>query len=111
MQRLNTSSKSGDLAEDDDDDELDRKSSTVSTIRSNSQSDIQMGFLGAAEDDRQNATSPSSIANQTYVYFLFVSAYTTLDRLHLHVTLLLRHGTKDWTIENLTCSLATVICR
>jgi hypothetical protein len=110
LQRLNTSSKSGDLA-DDEDDESDRKSSMVSTIRSNSQSDIQMGFLGAAEDDRQNATSPSFIANQRYVSLLFVSAYTTLDRLHFHVTLLLRHGTKDWTIENLACSLATMICR
>jgi hypothetical protein len=111
MQRLNTSSKSGDLAEDDDDDESDRKSSTISNIRSSSQPDIQMGFLGAAEDDGQNATSPSSIANQRYVYLLFASAYTILDRLHLHVTLLLRHGTKDWTIENLTCSIATMICR
>jgi hypothetical protein len=68
MQRLNTSSRSGDQAEDDDDDESDRKSSTVSTIRSNSQSDIQMGLLGAAEDDRQNAASPSSFANQRCVY-------------------------------------------
>lgn len=81
MQRLNTNGKSGDQSEEVDDNESDRKSSTVSTIRSTSQPDIQMGCLGAAEEDRQKPASPSSIANQRCVYLLFVSAYITFRSL------------------------------
>ncbi|KAF7509821.1 hypothetical protein GJ744_007332 [Endocarpon pusillum] len=62
--RLNTNTKSDDQPELLQADELGRKSSTVSTIRCNSQPDIQMGCVGAAEEDGQKPTSPSSLANQ-----------------------------------------------
>lgn len=79
--RLNTNPKSDDQPEVWQADALGRKSSTVSTIRCNSQPDIQMGSVGAAEEDRQKPTSPSSPANQRYVYFLFVRIYTNLRSL------------------------------
>jgi hypothetical protein len=76
--RLNTKSRSEDQAEEMEiDDESARKGSTVSTIRSPSQPDIQVGNLGLRDDEQQNASSPSSIANQRCVYFQFVTAYIT----------------------------------
>jgi hypothetical protein len=79
--RLNTKNVSGDQLQDRDSEELDRKSSTVSTVRSPSEPDIHMENLGATEKDRQKATSPSSIANQRCVDLSFVSTYIIFDRL------------------------------
>ncbi len=61
--------------------DLGRKSNTISTSRSQSQPDIEMGCVGATEEERQNPASPSSLANQRWVHLLLVRAYRDLRAL------------------------------
>ena len=79
--RLNTNTVSDDQPEFLQADDLCRKSNTVSTSRSKLQADTHMGCVGAAEEERQKPTSPSSLANQRWVRLLLVRAYRNLRSL------------------------------
>lgn len=94
--RLNTKGKSDDESEEREVEEVDQRSSTVSTVRSPSQPDIEMGSLGVGEDDSQKPTSPSSVANQRCVYLLFVSVDITSWSHGSHCHVALRHGDKGF---------------
>jgi hypothetical protein len=108
--RLNTKGKSEDKQEEPEAGDSDRKRSTMSTTRSPSQPDVQMGCLAVAEEDSQKPVSPSAISNQRCVRFPFVSPLHRVSIVWRYVRLLPRHSTKVLTIEKLTCGLATLIC-